>query len=659
MENVINKRALAAVFACAVLFWTAVAALAAKVVVRIDDFKASEAAAPHLRNISFQDLLKAEFNKLGKLEAAKRDELTMAVEEIQNSQSGLFDSETSQQLGGFKSAQLGLSGALDLTDRERTRGAARLYTARVALRCLKIATATESTRSAEVTDYVENPSDLFGPLAAKVAREFTLSVYPIKVAAVDGENVVLNYGSVLLRPGNRLEFYASEEVRDPDTGEVISTGSRRAGALQVTRVEERSAVADILEGTPDVGTRCAVVAAAAEPEAGAEMAGAAGTAAPGGGKKIAVTGEKPTLQIGKFKYSNEFDLSQTAGRTGSGAIASGGGGQGSGAVLGALVGGVMNGGMGAVAGAVGGQVFDSERRQYGYDGAPQEAQMPRDQAATAIEKESQVLREMVLTKVQKSGKFTVAEQTRVGEIKRQMDNEMDGDYDADSLVRRGHLQGARYSVFGTITRFETARKQTGFSIMGGNETVTMKMTLDLRLVDNELGTVVVSDQVTGQIDTGNSQVGFLGLGTASESQGEIGELLDVLSQNIVAKIVTTLWPIKVVAVNVAEKTAVINAGETIVGVGQRLAVYGLGGEIVDPETGEVLGHEESTVGELEVFEVQPRFSKCRIVKPVRSPEAICVGQICRPGVVALSAKPEPAAAPAASPAPARRPTFTF
>ena len=657
MENAWKKRALLGVCACAAFFAAAGAATAAKVVVRIDEFTASPTAAPHVRNISFQDLLKTEFNKLGKLDAAKRDELTTAVEEIQNSQSGLFDSSTAQQLGGFKSAQLGLTGALELIDRNRDRGMSHQYTARAVLRCTKLAEAIESTRTVELTDYVQSPSDLFAPLAAKVAREFTMSIYPIKIAAVNGDDVVLNYGSAVLHRGDQLEFVITEEVRDPDTGEVISTGSRRAGLLRVVSAEERSAVADILEGQPDIGTKCKLIEAA-ETDAGGPAVGqaSAGTGADGGGSKtIAVTGEKPTLAIGKFKYSNEFDLSQTADRGGR-PITSGGAGQGSGAVLGMLIGSAVGGTKGAVGGALAGQTFDSERRQYG-DNPGEGAHIPRDQRETAIEKESQVLREMVLTKAQKSGKFTITEQTRKDEIKDQMDLEADGDYDAASLARRGRMQAARYIVFGTITRFETFRKQTGFSIMGGNETTTMKVTLDMRLVDNELGTVVISDQVTGQIDTANSQMGFLGLGTASESQGEIGQLLDVLAQNIIAKMVTTLWPIKIVQVSAPNKLAVINAGESIVSPGQRLAIYGTGGAIVDPETGEVLGHEETPIGEIEVYEVQPRFSKCRILKPLQHPETIQVGHICRLGSVMVPVKertPAPAAAPAS-----RKPTFTF
>lgn len=611
--------------------WIMVAALlligrtghAKKKVFRIDEFTVAESAKPYLQNINFQDLLKAEMNKLGKIEAAKRDDLKTAVEEIQNSQvEGLFDQSTAQQLGGFKSAELAIGGSLELIDRNKPRGIKKQYTARAVLKITEVANATEATRTTELTDFVQTPADLFGPLAAKLAREFTLSTYPIKVAAVDGNSAILNYGSSILKQGDKLAFFDLVEVKDPDTGEVISTGSKRAGALRIISVEERSATAEIVEGTPDVGTKCTLEAPSAEIVV-AER------------KAIPVTGEKPTLSIGKFKYSNEFDLSQTADRTGK-PITSAGAGQGSGGVLGALLGGAIAGGDalnklgGAAVGALAGQTVDSERRQYEHGRDPQGAQMPSDQVETAIEKESQVLREMVVTKAHNSGRFTVIEQTRKAEIKGQMNNELDGDYDQAALIQRGKMQSAKYTAFGTITRFETYRKQVGYSIVGGNETLTMKMTMDMRLVDNELGTVVGSDQVTGQIDTTSSQVGVLGLGRASESEGEIGRLLDNLAQNVVAKVVTTFWPIKIIAVNADEKVVTISAGETVVSRGQRLIVYDRGEQVLDPYTGEVLGSEEMTAGEVEVFDTQVKFSKCHIIKPMQRPEDLKVGQICRP-----------------------------
>ena len=321
--------------------------------------------------------------------------------------------------------------------------------------------------------------------------------------------------------------------------------------------------------------------------------------------------------------------------------------------MGAVLGGLITGGKpkewvkGAAVGSVVGQTADSERRAAGADG-PQEAKVANDKEATAMEKDSPVLREMVSTKAHKSGKFTVVEQTRKDEIKDQMDNEMDGDYAESSLIQRGELTTAKYSAFGTITRFETDRTQKGLSVVGGSETVIMEMTLDLRVVDNTVGTIVCSDQVTGKISTGTSQAGFMGFGSASENQGAIGELLDNLAQNVVAKIVTTLYPIKIISVNVDEKVVMISAGEALVSVGNRLAVYAQGAQVVDPDSGEVLGNEESTVGEVRVIETQARFSKCEIVIPLQRVQDIQVGQVCRPLEAVESGQ-----------APESKPKFTF
>jgi curli biogenesis system outer membrane secretion channel CsgG len=633
-----------------------------KKTVRIDKFEVAEQAKMYVRDINFEDLLKAELTKIGKFEAVKRDDLTVAVKEIQNSQSSLFEkSNTRQELGGFKSAYLAISGSLTMIPRERASGVRKEYTATVNVKVASLATATEQSRTVELTDMVQSPADLFRPLAAKTALELCLSEYPIRVAAVQDVGVTLNYGSSLLKVGDTLVIFGAasqgDEVRDPDTGAIISKKTpKQVGKLRITSVEETSAEAEVLEGQPEIRAVCTLapavsVAAAASPS----------------GKEIAITGEKPSLSIGKFKYSNEFDLSQTADRSGK-PITSSGGGQGSGAVGGALagagIGALIDGGKGALvgagAGALGGQTADSARRNRNNNRTPGGAQTPSDQRETAIDKESQVLREMVLTKAQKSGKFTVIEQTRKDDIKEQMDNEKDGDYDQAALIARGKMQSAKYSAFGTITRFETDRKQTGFSITGGKEAVVMRITLDLRVVDNARGTVVVSDQVTGSIESDSSQTGFMGFGSASENQGSIGRLLDELSKNVVSKIVTTLWPTKIISVNQVDRMVTINAGETVVAIGDRLSIFAQGASLVDPETKEVLGHEERTIGQIEVVEPTVRFSKCRIIKPLQGFGMIQVGQVCRPVVAPATGAPaaDSGSEPASS-APESKPKFTF
>lgn len=508
--------------------------------------------------------------------------------------------------------------------------------------------------------------DLASQINAAVSGKLTAASTPQTGAQAEaGEITILRVketGEIMLSDdqkalavGDELTVFQQDKFEDPRHPGKMLVDETEVGKIKVDRISPVGAFASAV--TPDVTFAALMIARKTGGVTPSSVEGGnIASASVGGKKEIPVTGEKPTLAIGKFKYSNEFDLSQTADRSGK-PIGSAGAGQGIGAVGGAIVGGLVGAAVGGTketlagigVGALSGQTVDAGMRGQG-DG-PQAAQKPSDREETAIGKESQVLREMVVTKAQKSGKFTVIEMTRINEIKRQMDNEVDGDYDQAALVQRGKMQSAKYSAFGTITRFETYRKQKGYSIVGGNETLTMKITLDMRLVDNELGTVVGSDQVTGQIDTTSSQVGVLGLGRASESQGEIGRLLDTLAQNVVAKIVTTLYPIRIIAVNADEKVVTVSAGETVVSVGDRLIVYDRGEQVVDPDTGEVLGSEEMTAGEVVVYETQVKFSKCKIIKPTQRPEDLKVGQICRPL--------ETADADGPAQAPESKPRFTF
>ncbi len=479
----------------------------------------------------------------------------------------------------------------------------------------------------------------------------------------DAGNILVSNDQQALSPGDKLKVYIQEEFEDPRNPGTMLMDEEEIGDIEVIRVTPNGAVARALTQNVDFeplmvvrkmgGTTVAEVKEEATPPREKPAAAA-----------IPATGTKPSLFIGSFKYSNEFDLSQTASRAGT-PITTPGAGQGSLATAGALIGGLATGGKpaewlgGALAGAVAGQVADSERRQYEHGGSQRNAQMPSDEKQTAIDKESQVLREMVRAKAHRSQRFTVVENDRIEEIRAQMNLETDGDYDTSSLVRRGRLQGAKYSAFGTITRFETNRRQRGFSVVGGQESVEMKITMFLRMVDNETGTTVVGDEVTSSIFTESSQAGFLGFGTASENQGAIGELMDNLAQNVIGKIVTTLWPIRVMQVNPAQRRVMISAGEAVVSQGDRLVVYQICDPVVDPYTGETVGHSETEIGTIEVIETQARFSVARIVKPVNNVEQVEVGFMCRPVIAPLASTSRPATRGRGASGAERAPRFQF
>ncbi len=71
------------------------------------------------------------------------------------------------------------------------------------------------------------------------------------VAAVEGDSVILNVGAKAgLKAGDQLSIErVSKEIKDPATGKVIRRMSSKIGVIQVTEVDEVSAVAKIISGS--------------------------------------------------------------------------------------------------------------------------------------------------------------------------------------------------------------------------------------------------------------------------------------------------------------------------------------------------------------------------------------------------------------------------
>jgi curli biogenesis system outer membrane secretion channel CsgG len=452
--------------------------------------------------------------------------------------------------------------------------------------------------------------------------------------------VMISHESGGLAAGDRLQIYDVEEFEDPRTPGVLLRDEIPVGVVEIIRVSSGFVTARPVR--TDANLAALMLARKKAGSGGSHAAAAHNTPAPpssadhradlmrGRGQNAV----RPSLHVGLFRYSNEFNLSQTADRG-----ARPGSNDASGATLGAIAGGVARGGgpsewiPGAIVGGIAGSVADQERQRQS-DISERRKQDARDeQSITSMDRSSPVLREMVITKATASQRFDVVENIRMDEIFAQMDQDLDGNFDPNRLPQRGQLQGAKYSVFGTILRFETNRRQTGFGVAGGREQVEMSITLALRVVDNETGRMEISDQITSSIVTGSQQTGFLGFGTSSENQGAIGELLDNLSQDIIAKIVTTLYPIQIINVNHAEQTVILNAGETILSRNDRLRVFETGEQIVDPYSGMILGNAETEIAEILITETHPGFSRGRITRlrpNANSP--LAAGQICRPVV---------------------------
>lgn len=101
-------------------------------------------------------------------------------------------------------------------------------------------------------------SNLLRDVANRIASGLVMEIFPIQVAAVQGDGVImLNYGEGTLMPGVTLTLFTKgESIRDPSTGELLTDEGVPLGQIRVTEVTSRfsRAVAITpLTNTPDVG----------------------------------------------------------------------------------------------------------------------------------------------------------------------------------------------------------------------------------------------------------------------------------------------------------------------------------------------------------------------------------------------------------------------
>lgn len=241
---------------------------------------------------------------------------------------------------------------------------------------------------------------------------------------------------------------------------------------------------------------------------------------------------------------------------------------------------------------------------------------------------SEGFRVMLETSITKSGKMDVMERGRLeGVLEEQT---LAGAGITDSGGGIGGLTGVDYLIYGTITRF--GAEESGVSVStssgvgsllgrrgrqasgGGLDTskTSVTMGVDLKVTDVATGRIVIADEVSGTVQAGSSfSVG--GISTAGGSADPFADVQRVVAANVAEAVVTARTPVKVIAVQ-TDGTLVLNYGNVFFKPGDQLAAFSVGEVFTDPDTGEVLGADETRLGTVEVVSAEPRLSKATILE---------------------------------------------
>lgn len=234
---------------------------------------------------------------------------------------------------------------------------------------------------------------------------------------------------------------------------------------------------------------------------------------------------------------------------------------------------------------------------------------------------------MLETAIVKSGKMDVMERGRMDAVLSEQVLAQQGITDGGGHV--GGLVGIDYTIYGTITKFGvtesglnvSSNKGVG-SLLGGtarrglgggfrSQRVTTAMGVDLRVTDTRLGRIVLADNVEADVQQGSAfSVG--GIESANASADPFADVQRVVAAKIAEAIVTSRIPIKVIQVQ-GDGTLILNYGNVFFKQGDQLALFEVGESFVDPDTGEVLGAEETEIGRAEISRAEARFSRARMM----------------------------------------------
>ncbi len=249
---------------------------------------------------------------------------------------------------------------------------------------------------------------------------------------------------------------------------------------------------------------------------------------------------------------------------------------------------------------------------------------------------------IVIDSLSQSGRFRLVERTELAGVLGEQDLAASGRIAKPSGAKTGNVLGAEYLVQLVITDYETNTSGTDKGIgglltskiplFGGVKagSSTGRVGLNIRLIDAETSEITFTKQIEAVIKETNLGFG----GVAWGSGGALGGFMSSYSktpvgQAVIAGINQAVFElIKQVGSKPAEGSIVkadatqiyTNLGQDSVGIGDRLQVLKKGEELIDPETGISLGGSTTVIGEIEVTQVQEKFSIARPVSLNGNPD---------------------------------------
>ena len=232
-----------------------------------------------------------------------------------------------------------------------------------------------------------------------------------------------------------------------------------------------------------------------------------------------------------------------------------------------------------------------------------------------------------------SEQFVVLERQTLTDVISEQDMAASGRFQQSRSARTGKLTSAQILVKGTVTEFETKSSGSGtgiglFGVRVGGKKEEAHVGLIIRLIDTTTGEVLDSQRSEGKAKSGGFKLGLdisgIDFGTEGFQKTPLGKATQVAIDNAVEFIASKLrdMPFQGTIIKVNVDEIYLSASEkNDVSVGNEFTVYSVGEELINPDTGEILGREEKEIGKVKVFQVKEKYSKARTIGSIQGIKA--------------------------------------
>jgi len=242
---------------------------------------------------------------------------------------------------------------------------------------------------------------------------------------------------------------------------------------------------------------------------------------------------------------------------------------------------------------------------------------------------------IVIDALARTNRFRLVERTELSSVLDEQDLAASGRVAKPSGAQTGNVLGAQFLVQVVITDYESKTSgkdgaiggllRSKVPLFGGIKAgkSTGRVGLNFRLIDAETSEITYTKQIEAVINESNFGFGGVGWGSDmvlggfmnSYSKTPVGQAVIAGINQGVFELVRQIGarPPEGSIIKADPTQIYLNLGQGVVAMGDRLRVLRMGEELIDPDTGISLGGAMTDLGEIEVTQVQEKFS---IAKPV-------------------------------------------